>query len=87
MSTNRLADVEVVALEAMIDSVGLSMVLAEIAAICEGKAEHVTANWQEQGLGRLWDECADRVDTAANCRAARRLRSFEGRPAPRTAGL
>ncbi len=41
-------------LEALVDANGLANVLEALAELCDAKAEHVEANWQDVGLARLW---------------------------------
>ena len=41
-----------IALEAMVDHVGLTNVLYALAHICNAKAEHVGVNWQDTGMAR-----------------------------------
>lgn len=51
-----------VVLESLIDSVGLSALLEDIAAICWEKGEHLRANWQDNSLAGLWDDAGKAVD-------------------------
>lgn len=54
-----------VALEAMIDTHGLSTVLSAIVAICHAKAAHVESNWQDKALAKLWTRNAKAIDKVA----------------------
>ena len=50
------------ALEAIIDRVGLSETLAEMASICGAKAQHIRENWQDEALAREWSSHATRLE-------------------------
>ena len=50
------------ALEAIIDRVGLSETLAEMASICDAKAQHIRENWQDEALAREWSLHAARLE-------------------------
>jgi len=41
-------------LEQLIDAYGLPRLLAEMADIAYGKAEHVQSNWQDERLAKAW---------------------------------
>jgi hypothetical protein len=56
---------ETLALEAMIDRCQLSEVLAELSAICDGKAQHIRDNWQDETTARVWSGHARRIETFA----------------------
>lgn len=56
-------------LEALVDTYGLRYVLAELASICAGKAQHIRETWQDEPLARAWDKAGGRVTSAANTRA------------------
>jgi hypothetical protein len=45
-------------LEALIDKHSIASVLWSLAAICDGKAEHVAVNWQDAALARQWTDVA-----------------------------
>ena len=53
-------------LEALIDAHGLSLVMAELAEICHGKAEHLATNWQDTRTAKLWSRDAERIATVSN---------------------
>jgi hypothetical protein len=44
------------ALETMIDTVGLSNTLYALASLCSDKAEHIRSNWQDETLAKHWDK-------------------------------
>jgi hypothetical protein len=48
-------------LEELIDTQSLTDVLAAIARICEGKSEHLLANWQDKPASKDWDSAASRI--------------------------
>lgn len=48
--------------ESLIDSSSLSAVLVAIAEVCRGKAEHIYRNWQDETLGRCWDDAARGIE-------------------------
>ena len=50
------------ALEAMVDRVGLDNVLYALASICAAKAEHVAVNWQDTTLAKCWERNASVVE-------------------------
>lgn len=58
-------EVEMQAVEAIIDRVGLSVVLSLIADICTEKANHVESNWQDAALAAQWESAAAWVDKLA----------------------
>jgi hypothetical protein len=41
-------------LELMIDRIGLTAFANVLADICYEKAEHVSVNWQDKNLARIW---------------------------------
>ena len=45
-----------IALEAMVDRVGVANVLYALQHICNAKADHVLANWQDGGAAREWSK-------------------------------
>lgn len=42
-------------LEALVDHYTLSRVVAALACICEGKAEHLRVNWQDRYMATIWE--------------------------------
>jgi len=44
------------ALETMIDTVGLSNTLYAMANLCVAKADHIRGNWQDPKLAEHWDK-------------------------------
>lgn len=53
-------------LEAMVDKVGTRNVAHAMARICQLKAEHLEANWQDRGTAKVWDKCANAWGAFAN---------------------
>jgi hypothetical protein len=43
-------------LEAMVDRHGVSAILNGLANICAAKSEHISTNWQDASLAKLWDK-------------------------------
>jgi hypothetical protein len=68
-------------LEKLIDRVGVAMVLEHIANICELKAEHIEATWQEPATARPWRDAANTIDGA---RLRPSIRAVSRTPAVRT---
>lgn len=54
-----------IALETMVDTVGLRNVLYALSTICGEKAEHLRANWQDHASAKVWDHAAGKLDKAA----------------------
>jgi hypothetical protein len=52
-------------LEAYIDRYGLTALLVALQTVCDDKADHVQANWQDKGLAREWQRASSAVYTAA----------------------
>ena len=53
------------ALEGMVDRVGVAHVLYALEYICSAKAQHVSDNWQDQRTARAWERQSRRMQTAA----------------------
>lgn len=51
----QLTQTEADAIEAIMDRVGLSTFSAACACICEGKGQHLRANWQDTNHARNWE--------------------------------
>lgn len=54
-----------VALEAMVDRVGMANVLYALAHISREKAEHLRTNWQDRSTSQWWDMRAGKLDAIA----------------------
>jgi hypothetical protein len=54
---------ELLALEALIDKLGLVEVLSQISEICHAKAEHIAENWQDVNLAKTWTKAAMQIET------------------------
>ena len=54
------------ALEALVDSCGLDLVIGSLANICAGKSDHVLVNWQDRGLANLWAKAMTACDRLAD---------------------
>lgn len=63
MSTLREQDR--LALEGMLDRSTLADVIRALADICNAKAEHIEANWQDKRLATLWGTAANACDRFA----------------------
>jgi hypothetical protein len=53
------------ALEAMVDKVGLANVLYALEHICRAKADHIRENWQDDATAKTWDFDANKCKGAA----------------------
>lgn len=49
-------------LESLVDEDSLSDVLNVLVNICEGKAEHLRSNWQDEAAAKLWHKDAVIID-------------------------
>ncbi len=54
------------ALEGMVDRVGLRDVLYALEYIARGKAEHLRHAWQDEALAKCWDRSARQLEKAAS---------------------
>lgn len=52
-------------LEAMVDKHGLLYVLVGLELVCSEKAEHISQNWQDKSLARVWNNAATVCGNAA----------------------
>ena len=57
---------ELLALEKLIDRIGLAEVLRQTASICHEKAEHIGNNWQDIKTAKVWTQAAQKIERAAN---------------------
>lgn len=55
-----------IALEAMVDKVGLRNVVYALSHIASEKAEHIHTNWQDHALAKKWENDASKLDAIAN---------------------
>ena len=56
-------------LEGLLDKTTLQDFLETLAEICNEKADHLRANWQDNATAKLWDAAAKRVEFVAHCSA------------------
>lgn len=61
----KLTPNQIVDLEGLIDLTSLAAVLTALEAICDGKAEHLQANWQDPNTAREWHLAARRLGKCA----------------------
>jgi hypothetical protein len=54
-----------VALEEMVDRVGLSNVLWALEHVCHAKAEHLASNWQDAAAAKIWTRDAAKCSKLA----------------------
>ena len=54
-----------VALELLVDKVGVRNVLWALERICAGKAVHVAEAWQDSRTAKVWDRCATMMHKTA----------------------
>lgn len=52
-------------LESLIDTHGLLHVITAIDLICNEKAEHIRANWQDKTTAKAWLRASDAIYTAS----------------------
>jgi hypothetical protein len=52
-------------LEQLIDETDIVDVVNTLADICDGKAEHITTNWQDPGTARAWTRAAQQLAVLA----------------------
>jgi hypothetical protein len=52
--------------EQFIDGSSLFAVLVMIEVICQEKADHISANWQDQASACAWRRAAGRINAAVN---------------------
>lgn len=45
-------------LERLVDMCGLALVLDKLAEVCDAKAEHLAANWQDETSAAAWRRAA-----------------------------
>jgi len=60
-----MAQHDCTATEQVIDKIGLRAFLEGVERICREKSEHISTNWQDEALARLWSRAADRIECAA----------------------
>lgn len=58
-------ELDMEALEAMVDRHGLTQVLIMLHHICGEKAEHLRSNWQDDASAKYWEQDARRIEKAA----------------------
>ena len=58
-------------LEALVDRHGLLHVLTGLELVCEEKAEHIRANWQDRKTAAFWDRAGKACGAAARANAVR----------------
>lgn len=54
------------ALEGMVDKVGLANVVHALAHICSEKAAHIESNWQDKSTAQWWEQRANMLGALAN---------------------
>lgn len=53
-------------LEGAVDGSSLTAVLSALEELCQGKAEHIATNWQDDRTARFWSQAAFCVSNAAD---------------------
>lgn len=56
-----LSDDEQDSLESLVDREGLAIVVSALEGICQGKAEHLRSNWQDDDQAFYWDSAAEKL--------------------------
>lgn len=51
-----------IALELLVDRVGLRNVIYALSLIADHKADHIRSNWQDEALAKLWEHDARILD-------------------------
>jgi len=46
-------------LERMVDATSLTTVVSQLSEICFDKADHISSNWQDEGLASIWQDLAE----------------------------
>lgn len=62
---------DALALEALVDSIGMTEVLNLLAAISAEKAEHLLTNWQDKATARQWESVGAKLSATADSVDAR----------------
>jgi hypothetical protein len=65
MSEPTLTQAEIETLERMVDRCSMARVLEGLAEVCELKAEHLRANWQDERSAKSWEREADAISKLA----------------------
>ena len=60
-------------LERLVDATSLRSVIGTLGTICSEKAAHISENWQDNALARLWDSAGTKLETVAESNAVRRI--------------
>jgi len=53
-------------LEILVDNTSLGYVLTELATICEEKAEHIRATYQDRALAHVWDKAGIKIEKVSD---------------------
>jgi hypothetical protein len=61
MSDPTLTEAEIKVLECMVDRCGMARVLEGLAEVCDLKAAHLRANWQDERSAKAWERDADAI--------------------------
>jgi hypothetical protein len=56
----------ILALESMIDTMGIGAVLIALAYVCGEKAEHLAVNWQDTSSAKDWTKRANSLEKLAD---------------------
>ena len=59
-------------MEALVDRSSLNYVLNTLTQICFLKADHISSNWQDEGLAKLWIRAGEKIEALAD------TKNFEG---------
>jgi len=49
-------------LETLVDRIGLNSLVQLLAVVCEEKANHLRANWQDEVSAKAWERSAKALD-------------------------
>lgn len=71
---NRMNEAEFnLEIERQIDARGLDVVLNVIGDLCDDKAEHLAAAWQDEPLAEAWSKAAQEILEAAQSTAVQKV--------------
>lgn len=59
-----MTDPNPIALESIVDHIGLAKTLDLLASLCRDKAEHLRSNWQDDTAARVWEKAARHVEAS-----------------------
>jgi hypothetical protein len=67
-----------ITLEHIVDRDGLLATLQNLASIANGKADHISENWQDESMARVWRKMAARIVSLSESESLRNLCAVAG---------